>query len=534
MARTVAQPGALELLEQGAHLLRSASLDTLLCHLAGSVPLVLGLLLAWNAATHPPLGDAAAAAWALALALLLIWMNCWRSVFAGRLHCDLRGAPPMRWNPCRILRLIAAQALPAATKPLLLPLALIAGFAFPSAMGAYRNMAVLGATQDLDALALLRQARRLERGSGLGDWLLLLLLFVLSLVVILNVAVALMVLPQLTRMFTGVESAFTRDGTALFRSRLFILFVLALAWMLFDPYVQAVYTLRCFHRESVETAEDLRAGLRRLASAARAASPVLALLLVIPFSARAIDQTDLDRAARQAMQAPEYNWRLPQPASAASSSPWIVTATDRALAAMQSAIRWAGDMLDRFVRWLFGKLDFSPTASDSTAPSTALHWSVWAALALGVMVVIWFLWRARAARRTLDKRPSASAASVQLDADDLNAARLPEDGWLEMAERCLHDGDRRLALRAFYLASLAWLGHMQLLSLDAGKTNREFEIELARRARWASEAHGLFHDNVRAFERAWYGLHDVAGDDISAFRLRAGRIKQTLRQEDAV
>src|SRR4051812_48839976 len=121
MARPLDPPGPVSLLEDAAHLLRTASLDTLLCHWIGSAPLALFLLFFWNDATHPPLSDLAIAAESLGAALLLIWMNCWRSVFAGRLHASLSGVPQPRRGGREIWRLVASQAALAATKPLVLP-----------------------------------------------------------------------------------------------------------------------------------------------------------------------------------------------------------------------------------------------------------------------------------------------------------------------------------------------------------------------------------------------------------------------------
>jgi hypothetical protein len=102
-----------------------------------------------------------------------------------------------------------------------------------------------------------------------------------------------------------------------------------------------------------------------------------------------------------------------------------------------------------------------------------------------------------------------------------------------MAERCLAEGNPRLALRAFYLANLAWLARQQYLTINVGKTNREFEVELRRKARQSPEARELFSANVRAFERAWYGLHDVFEEDTHDFRQRAEQMKTLLAVEAA-
>ena len=122
---------------------------------------------------------------------------------------------------------------------------------------------------------------------------------------------------------------------------------------------------------------------------------------------------------------------------------------------------------------------------------------------------------------------------MRLEDEGLTADRLPEAGWLELAERCLAEGNLCLALRALYLANLAWLGRQEYLTIEAARTNREFQVELSRKTRQSPEACELFARNVRAFERAWYGLHEVLLDDAQAFRERGERIKVLLQPEAA-
>jgi hypothetical protein len=248
-------------------------------------------------------------------------------------------------------------------------------------------------------------------------------------------------------------------------------------------------------------------------------------------TARAADSVapgQLERAVRQSMQSPEYNWRIPPPADSASGTPWIVLATDRAIAAAQAALKWMGRALDAALRWISGGLGLGQVQGGQ-APAAALHWSVWVMIGLALAMAGWVVWRARKLRRLKAKTAARpSAAGVRLDDEGLTADRLPEAGWIEMAERAMSEGNLRLALRAFYLANLAWLGRHEFLGIHPGKTNREFEMELRRRAREAPEARERFSANVRAFERAWYGMHEVFQEDAAQFRQRAEEIKTLL------
>ena len=409
MARPLEQPGPVSLLEEAAHLLRRAPLDTLLCHWIGSVPFALALLIPWNDLTHPPVPDLVCAAKSLVAALLLIWMNCWRSVFAGRLHRQLTGAAEMPWTRSRVWRLVSNQAFLAATKLFMLPLSLAAIFPFATTVAFYRNAAVLADRGDLDPLALISKARRLARIDRFQCWLLQALLLPLSLIAMLNVAVTFIVLPGLVKMLTGYESAFSRSGAGFVQNPLFLMLVLTATWLVFDPFVQAVYCLRCFQGESVETGEDLRAGLRRV----RMVLIALVLAVLPSLVARAADSVgpgELEQSVRQTMQSPDYNWRIPPPAAAASGTPWIILATDRAMAAVQSAMKWIGKAIVRLLGWIFGGLDLNPMPLGGQAPTAALHWSVWVLIGLAVALAGWVVWRARLLRR---KKTKAKAARLR-------------------------------------------------------------------------------------------------------------------------
>jgi hypothetical protein len=307
--------------------------------------------------------------------------------------------------------------------------------------------------------------------------------------------------------------------------------VLVVTWIFFDPFVQAVYTVRSFRLESLETGEDLRAGLRRIRDAASLVAALALLTVVGPPARAAIPPEALRESIRQAMQSPEYDWRLPPvPRPKPADRPWLVEVTDRMIAHARGFLARIGDAIGRFVRWLVRQLTGGMPAPAGGAPPGGLHWSVGLITAIVLCAGAWFVWRWRRARRSKPEPASAEAVqAVSLDAEDLSPARLPEEQWLDLAARSLRDGDYRLALRALYLANLAWLGQREFLTLHSGKTNREYEAELRRRGRAFPEARALFAANLAMFERAWYGTSAVADGDIAEFRRRAEEIKQRLQ-----
>jgi hypothetical protein len=522
---------ALNALEDGVHLLRRTPLSTLLLDWIGSAPFTLALLLFWNDITQYRPSNAACVADALALGALLAWMNCWRAAFAGRLRAQLAGGLPA---PIAVWRMAGTESLLGASKLLALPLALLMTFPLARTVAFYRYAAVLACRADLSFKQVMARASKLSAIGPAQSWVTLAAIAFVQLIVTLNVASALAMLPQLVRMLTGYESVFSRGGLSFVTNPLFAMTAVAVGWMLVDPYIQAVYCVMFFRRESLESGEDLRAALRGLR---RAAAPAAAALLCLfAGAARAADVVapePLRQSIQQTMQAHEYDWRLPAETAGQSKESWLVNMVDQAFHGLAWTLERAGKAIGNLLRWIFGKMTFEDQAG--TAPAHALSWGIYVAIAVILILAGLLVARILRARH---KKPQAAAVAVavpvRLEDEHVTPDRLPEDQWIEMAESCMRERNYRLALRAFYLANLAWLGRREWIAIHAGKTNREYERDLRRRARELTEPRGLFSQNLAAFERAWYGLHEVTAEDVAMFRERNGRMKALLPHQEAM
>jgi hypothetical protein len=413
-----------------------------------------------------------------------------------------------------------------------MPLAWLTMFPLASAVAFYRNLAVLGDREELDPLQLMARARKLAGIQTGQSWALLLPLAFLYLLITINLAIVLGVLPRLVQMLTGYESAFSRSGSYFALNPLFFLLVIALSWIAFDPFVQAVYCVRCFRGESLETGEDLRAGLRRIRAGVQAAAAVLVFLAMTMHSAAAVPPGELEKSVQQTMQSHEYDWRLPRAVASPAKSSWLVRLADHMVAGMKAVSDAVGNAISRFLRWISGNHEVLPQSG--APPPAGLYRSLYAITGVVLVAALAILWRRKARKQTVAGASGSLATVIRLDAEDLTADRLPEERWLELADECLREANFRLALRAHYLANLAWLGRSEFLTIDAGKTNREYELELKRRARAFPEARGLFAGNVAAFERAWYGLHEVGPEDVGEFRDRVAGMKAILPVAEGV
>jgi hypothetical protein len=523
------RPGSstLILLEDAVHLVRRLPFSTWVLHWTGGVPFALAILLFCRDITEYQASSAACFWDAVLLGLTLAWMNCWRAVYAARLREQLSGETPTR---VRIWQLAASQTFLGAAKLILLPLSALVLFPLAPMTAFFRYSSALAARPDLDAFQVTSRASKLSRIRPRTTWVTLAALVFVQLIVFANVAIALIALPQVAKMLTGVETDFSRGGTDFVKSPLFVMCAWMLAWLLADPYVQAVYSTVCFRRESMETGEDLRVSLRRLRQKAAATIAAAALLFALPLrAANEITQSELRQAIAEARKAHEYDWRFPPGAPQAVQQSWLLNAAETVTHWLGRVLHAIGNGIDRLVKWIFDRMSgLTPSGSGAAAPAAALHWWIYLVLAAIIALIGYLAWRLYRTRGKRLKATPQAVTLVRLEDESVTPDRLPEEEWLEMAEARLREGDLRHALRAFYLANLAYLGRANWIAVHPGKTNREYARDLQRRARQFAEPQALFAQNLAVFERAWYGLHAVELADVDEFRERARRMKALL------
>ncbi len=168
--------------------------------------------------------------------------------------------------------------------------------------------------------------------------------------------------------------------------------------------------------------------------------------------------------------------------------------------------RWFKETAENFSDWLKNLLRNRqrPAAPDSAGVQAFvrfLQFLLWFIVAVAALVGLYLLARAAAARGWLDvlrnrrRRGGISDADLDLSgdgiADPLVAAR-------ELAAR----GAYRDAVRMAYIASLRRLQENGLLVLEPNKTNWEYQRDLSKRSRSASD---ILIPATRLFDRVWYG-----------------------------
>ncbi len=528
---------ALDLVEEATQLLRRAPIRVLVWYVLGSVPFVIGLLYFWADMSRSAFAASHCAAAALGLALLYAWMKTLQAMFARELRAWLAGESVPQWSARRLARLAATQTMIHCAAPWMVLLASVILFPYGWVCAFYHNASVM----DDDAggvRAVARPAAAQARLWPQQNHALLSVLYFFGLIVWLNVAVLLALLPHLLKMLLGVETVYTLSGPYLVGNTTFLAITCGLTYLALNPLVKAAYVLRCFYGESRATGADLRLELRMAArvgamalwmiagfggpSSCEAADPRTRGARPSTPTAERVNAEELDRAANDVLQRREYSWRAPRP-KAPEKTGWLDKLLNEIREWVNSWRREMDAVLRKFFRWLrdlFGNdrpRDVSLGSRDGWM--TATQALMFVLLATVVCVIVLFAWRVwqRHRRAPPPQQAKPVASTPDLEDENVMADELPVDGWLAQARELMAQGNFRLALRALYLASLAQLARQELLVLAKFKSNREYARELQRRAHAHPAVFTAFTENLSVFEAAWYGVHEVTAEAVQQF-----------------
>lgn len=531
---------ALDLVEESFHLLRTAPIGILGSYLIGSLPFILGLLYFWADMASDAFAHRRVLEASLGIAALFIWMKAWHAVYASRLMAQLSRRPPPRWSAAAAIRMAVFQGIIQPTGLIALPLAgmmvLPAGWVYAF----YQSFSLTGNGEDSDLNAAVRRTARLSSLWPGQNHLALLFLSLFGLFVFLNFLICAAMLPELVKMLSGIESVFTK--TSIFNTTLFAI-VLGASWLCVDPLVKAVYVLRCFYGESRHSGADLRADLQAVAPASAGAWIALAMLcLFAPAGiaaesaagpAPAVDSRELDESIGRTIRKNEYSWRLPREKAPSYEEKGIIEVfIDDMIETLKSWIRTIGDWLEKIGDWFRGLFPDRKPSPDKPSEGSRWDWAlssqvlISALLAIAVAIGAIFLIRMWRIRKLRTVKASSRAVQTVPDLSDesITASDLPFDRWTEMANDLLSRGEYRLALRALYMAGLSNLAGRELVTIARFKSNREYQRELARKARAQQELLDAFSQNTLLFERSWYGRHEATRQTVDEFAVNQNRI----------
>jgi len=527
MKRRGQERPTLDLMEEAVELLRSTPLHVFGWYLLGTLPFLCGLLYFWTDMSWSALAYQHRAEASLGVALLFVWMKCAQAVFARKLRAGLARVTDDRLTASRLISIALHQAIVQPSKLFVLPLAALATIPFGWVWAFYENATVLGSGESPRKFIAKawEQARFWPRQNHCALSIYLLLLGV----VFLNVGIVVVLLPQLLKTLLGVESLFTRSAGSIFNTTFFAV-IFVLTYLVCDPFLKAIYTLRCFHGESLRSGEDLAAELHALRRLGPALTTFLlaALLTTSPAWAApaqtpaALPAAELNQSIEDTVNRPEFSWKLPrQTEKAEAERKWpFVDAIGRFLKATGRIIKRVFKAIGEWMDRQFARPTPEPESGGTRGWHTSLRFWMTALLLFLLLAALVLLVQAIRRWRLQKSGASPTPATtpiVDLTDESVTADLLPEDEWLALARGHLALGELRLALRAFFLAGLAHLALREILVLARHKSNRDYQAELRRKARDRPPLLEAFGQNIAIVERVWYGQHEIDAEGVARF-----------------
>ena len=562
--RRNAERGALQILEEAFHLLRTTRIENLLLFYGGTIPFaaVAMIFVADMSRSSFAVRDAAAAA--LGMTAVYFLMKWCHAAFAARLWESLSpGGVPRRSGWKRFRYVAALWCLQAFHAPVLF---VASFFLLPLgwAIAAWENITVLAFVRDYGdrpLRGLLGHGIRLShRAWGQNHGILIVLGFV-ALFLWVNLLGTCLLVPGFLKSFLGIDTLFTINPGAAIGNSTFLFGTFLLVNLFISPMLKAVAVLRCFYAESRETGADL---LSRLASceqirereerrnrlrgrgiaAVIVAVIVAGCLLVLPVSVegesssraasaeagvRSTDPEALRDSIGRTMEQKKYQWRLSRQdlreQRADREKTWFGRQMDQLADSIEATLERWRERIENLFRRMF-QSDREPRSRPANQ-GASFAWSenmgslkvVFLVIA-GALLLFWLarvIYRETKNARPRDAADADSSAPVDLESEDIVASQLPEEEWMRLAREQIARGETRLAVRALFLSSLAHLGDKGLLKIARFKSNRDYRGELEMRARHLGPLRDAFDENTGLFERAWYGLHQLGEDAVDRF-----------------
>jgi len=536
--------GRIALLEKTFCIFRSGSPQTLGAYYLGSMPFVLGFLYFQADMSRSPFAAAHCAAASLGLALLFIWMKYWQAVFLMRIQARLYRRPAVKLTISGICRLVFIQVIVQPSGLFMLPLSATVLFPFAWVYAFYQNALTWPPDQPFKLRAFLRQSWQKAAWQPVQNHFLLLFYSLFSVFVMLNVCAGLMLLPSLMKTFLDIETRFSMSAYSMLNTT-FLFTAMGITYLCADPLVKISYALRGMQASWVDTGDDLKAEFvfltkQRTKQAKGSLLTGIVLFAVLgganlsPARAQQVDNNAaitrgaLDQSIDAVMARPEFTWRMPreQPGRDQEGHGFVKAV----MAWLESQIKRAAGLLkytETFFKWLkdlLGGFDFETKDKKSLPDMRALF--IVLSIGLACFLMIWGMGKIVSGKNRHDPPDNMDARQVipDLADEDVQADQLPSDRWFSMAETLTAKGDFKMALRAFYLCTLAFLGESHLISIARYKSNFDYDRELCRRAHGKKDLLGLFKQNMLIFEKTWYGTARVDRGDVVRFRENHGKI----------
>ncbi|MCJ8330471.1 MAG: hypothetical protein HRT89_14675 [Lentisphaeria bacterium] len=535
--------GPVQLMDEAVLLLKQIPIGHFIIYYLGTLPFIIVFLYFWIDQSIGNFADEHALLGAVVLAVLYLFMKVLQANFCALMYNKICGMnEKIPWS--KQSEIVVTQCI---CQPICLVLTVLTFFTFfltPVFMAFSNSLLVFSATglSHREATKKARSHSVLRYDQNVCSYLFICLIILL---IVVNCLLLLFFLPMLIKAVLDSQHILVQNPQMIWNIGFLNMTVLisTLLYIVFDPYIKALYVIRIFYIESKNNAGDLLEELRAIRAVRPQAKPGKALMLLL-FCFFMINsdlqasqaENRFDDAIDKTMSETEFSWRMPKeltiPDENLKPLERFVETINKAVKGFVSSI---GDLLESIVNWI-------SSLFPKTAPTTTGSWFKninFQAILMIVFYIVLFLLLGFLVFVLLKiinkykKSPKETKAHdfVHTERPDLmdeavTADELADDQWMIMADEKMNDGEYLLALRAMYLSLLSGLGERGFIRIRKFKSNKDYCKEIDRRARSVPRLMEIFSENVLVFEESWYGLYTVDKSILLDFRKNIEKIRQ--------
>ena len=536
--RKIHHKSAVRMIEETIYILRSAPVALLSLYYTGSVPFVLGLLYFWADMSRSANAFKYSTVAALGLAFLYVWMKVWHTLFAYQVKAQILGQLQYPWSLRRIASIAATQSLIQSTRFFVIPIASLIIIPFGFCYAFYQNAVAHDTAEGQKINSTCKWAWQQARLWPRQNHLLIGIYWLFGIAIFLNVSMAAVFIPQLIKTLFGVHSIFTLSGLHMILNTTFWIAMLGITYLFLDPLIKTTYVLRCFYGSVLQSGDDLRLELKQISAPGIKITGglLIAMMCMLPFASvsaqpAGLEPNELDHSIEQTLKKREFTWRMPreiiQPEAQTNKGP-LEAAAQWLIETVGKGIKKIGQWIKQFLEWLESLFPRSNKQTNTTGGNwiTPVRMVLIVLLALLLAVLTYVFARILRRRRTgaVEAVRAAPLPTPDLNDESLTADDLAANSWLTLAGELAEKGELRLAARALYLATLAKLAEHNMITIEAHKSNREYERELKRRAHEYQDLIPIFSGCLNFFERIWYGMHQIVRTDFDGYAADHQRI----------
>ncbi len=242
-----------------------------------------------------------------------------------------------------------------------------------------------------------------------------------------------------------------------------------------------------------------------------------------------LDPEALDRAIEKVISQREYQWRMPREIKDDEKQGLFFEFLNGVYKTTQKWWNAIKDWYYKIRKWFRKSFpSLSPKSpADELTPRDPLVLMLLLIIAI-VVITVFFIWRRRKRKRAEEPVEAQAIILPVPDLSDENtiADQLPEEGWQNLAADLMARGELRLALRALFMATLAYLARSEWITIARFKSNRDYMHEIKRRMYERTVLQNAFSENISTLERVWYGLHPVTQEMLFKFRENHDLVKR--------